>query len=190
MKSHSRNLSVLVTLMVLVVTTVSAHETCNNTKVTVRTLEPQTVLYTIHRGSYWKLGEVFGRLYGLATSKGLQPSGGGMSVHLNNARGLAAEHWLTEVRIDVPKSALSHAGTLGPVTDIKTVPKVKVAVAVKPAGEKTPDRNYKALYTWIYQNGYVAVDAPMQRVIGGSQTHDYTQMEVELLVPIMKPQEI
>jgi DNA gyrase inhibitor GyrI len=190
MNSHSRYLSILTLLIVLVAATAGAHETSASTKVTVRTLEPQTVLYTIHRGSYWTLGEAFGRLYGLAMSKDLQPTSETMSVHLNNPQGLAPAHWLTEVRIIVPKSALRHAGTLGSLTDIKTVPEVKVAVAVKPAGVKTPEKIGRDLYAWIYQHGYASIDAPMQRVIGGSKTHNYTQMEVEMLVPVAKPADI
>jgi len=191
MKSHTRNLSVLTALICCVILVpLRAKETGSRRKVTVRDLESQTILYTIHRGSYTGFGQAFARLFGLAGSKDLRPTVNVMTVHLNNPHQVAEAHWLTEIRVPVADSALSLAGSLGPMTDVKTVPGVKVAVATKPAGAASPAAIQKKLYQWIYQNGYAPIDAPMQRVISGGQTQDYTLMEVELMIPITKPENL
>lgn len=190
MRTHLRYRSILTVLLALLLVAAYATESTSLAKITVRDLEPHTILYTIHRGSYRGLGQAYGKLYGLAGAKGLRLTGEGLTVHLNNARKTPEAHLLTEVRLAVPESALNLAGTLGSMTDIKSVPAMQVAVAVKPAGTASPKQHIKTLYHWIYQNGYTVIDAPMQRVIKGAQTHDYTQMEVELLVPIAKPEDL
>jgi hypothetical protein len=42
------------------------------------------------------------------------------------------------------------------------------------------------VYQWALQNGYSPIEAPMQRVISDTQIHDYSQMEVEILVPVIR----
>ena len=60
MKSHTRNLSVLTALICCVILVpLRAKETGSRRKVTVRDLESQTILYTIHRGSYTGFGQAF-----------------------------------------------------------------------------------------------------------------------------------
>jgi DNA gyrase inhibitor GyrI len=154
--------------------------------VIVRTLPSQTVLYTVVRGSYDKLGGAFGRLYGLIGSTGIKPVDAAMSVHLNNPKTTASEHLLTEIRIPVDDTAMKLAGTLGAMTDVKTVPQMTVAVGLKPKGSADPSDEIQRVYRWVLQNGYCPVEGPMQKVISDSQTHDYSQMEVEILVPIIK----
>lgn len=190
MKSHSRNLSVFTTLVVLMTLSTNAQEIKSEKKITVHTLEPQTVLYTLHRGPHADLGQAFGELYGLAGSKNLHPLGPAVSVHLNNPQQVKATHWLTEIRIPVAKSALSLAGTLGPMTDVKTIPAIRVAVTVKPAGVDSPEQALRKLYRWIVLNGHVPVDAPRQRIVGDNQVHDYQQMTVEVMVPVAKVEDL
>ncbi|MFC1765122.1 GyrI-like domain-containing protein [Planctomycetota bacterium] len=193
MNTHMRNLSVLTMLVMVTTASANASELSSSAQVTVRDLEPQTVLYTIYRGSYQGIGQAYGKLYGLAGAKRLPLTGEGLTVHLNCPQNTTETHLLTEVRLSVPESALSLAGSLGPMTDVKSVPGVKVAVAVKPAGVGSPEgieKIVKTLYAWIYKNDYTVIDAPMQRVLSGTKTHDYTQMKVEYLIPIAKPDDI
>jgi effector-binding domain-containing protein len=163
-----------------------AAEKAADANVTTRTLEAQTVLYAVVRGPYNKLGEAFGSLYSLLGSKGIKPAGPSMSVSLNNPETTASEHWLTEIRIPVDDSAKKLAGTLGPMTDVKTVPDMKVAVTVKSKGVSDPVDIMRRLYTGMTQNGYMPTGGPMQKIISDSQNHDYSQMVVEIMVPVMK----
>ncbi len=191
MKTHLRYRSALTVLMgFIALSSAHAEERAPDHKITVRTLKPQTVLYTLHRGPYADLGQAFGKLYGLAGSKGLRPLGPAVSVHLNNPQQVRQAHWITEIRIPVADSALSLAGALGPMTDVKTVPGMKVAVTVKPAGIDSPELMLRKLYRWIYQSGYVHVDAPLQRIVTDNQAHDYKEMTVEVLVPIAKVEDL
>jgi DNA gyrase inhibitor GyrI len=155
-------------------------------QVTIQSLPSQTVLYTIVRGPYDKLGEAFGSLYGLMAAKGLKPTGPAMSVSLNNPQTTSSEHWLTEIRIPVDESAKELAGTLGPMTDVKTVAAMTVAVGVKPKGVSDPADVILQVYSWLIHNGYVPTSGPMQEVALDSGDHDYTQMVVEIMVPVMK----
>ncbi len=163
-----------------------AAEKVTDANVTVRTLGQQTVLYTIVRGPYDKLGEAYGSLYALLGSKGLKPTGPSTSVSLNNPQTAAREHWLTEIRIPVDDAAKKLAGTFGPMTDVKTVAEMQVAVGTKPKGVSDPAEIIRRVYAWLAQNGYMPTGGPMQKVVSDSQSHDYSQMVVEIMVPVMK----
>lgn len=163
-----------------------AAQTAANPDAVMRTLAPQTVLYTVVRGPYDKLGEAFGSLYALAGSKGIKPTGSASSVSLNNPETTSREHRLTEIRIPVDAEATKLAGTLGPMTDVKTVPATTVAVGVKPKGTSDPAQAMRCVYTWLAQKGYMPTGGPIQKVVSDTQTHDYREMVVEIMVPVMK----
>jgi len=154
--------------------------------VTIRKLGSQTVLYTIYRGSYDKIGPAVGKLYGLAGKNRIIPRGSASYVYLNNPRRVSSEHWLTEIRIPVGKDALKLAGTLGEMTDVKQLPAMQVAVAVKPEGQADPAPVYDSLYSWIYKQGYMVVDSACEVFLSGAMTGNYAQMKSEIMVPIRK----
>ena len=153
--------------------------------VAVRHVGPQTVLYTIYRGHYKDIGKAIDRLYELALEKGMHPFGPILTAYLNNAASVSSEHWLIEIRIPVDASALEFTGTLGDMTDVKNIPAMKVAVAVKPKGQTNPEPVIHSLYSWINQRGYVAVDRMWQSIIS-NETGDYTKMKTEFMIPISK----
>jgi len=155
-------------------------------EITVRKLQPQTVLYTIYRGSYDKIGEAIGNLFALAGQKGVYPRGSMCCVYLNNPQYVSSEHWLTEIRIPVGEEALKHAGTLGAMTDVKTIPAMDVAVAVKPKGMADAGPIYEAFRLWMHKEGYVGVEGPIEVFLSNSQTGTYAQMESEIMWPVKK----
>jgi len=155
----------------------------------IRKAEKQVVLYTIYRGSYDKAGAAIGKLFALAGPKGITPQGPISFVYLNNPQYVSPQHWLTEIRIPVDKETLKHAGTLGEMTDVKALPAVEVAVAVKPEGQADPSPIYERLYTWIYKTGYVHIEDPKERFLTGASTGDYARMKSEIMVPVMKVSE-
>src|SRR4030042_6421094 len=94
----------LLLLVVLVSTatlTVSiwADQVADKSGVTIRQVKPQTVLYTIYRGDYEKVGQAIGSLYALAIQNKIWPSGSLHFAYLNNPKHVSSEHWLTEIRI-------------------------------------------------------------------------------------------
>jgi DNA gyrase inhibitor GyrI len=120
---------------------------------TIRKLEPQVVLYTIYRGSYDQLGKATGNLYALAGKKRISPRGGACYVYLNNPQNVSSQHRLTEIRIPVDASALKLSGTLGEITDVKELPAMKVAVAIKPKDQADSASIYDSLYPLDYKAG-------------------------------------
>ena len=186
MKCHQQIIVLAWMMLCLCSRALCAQQTPDPDQVSIRTVPSQTVIYAVVRGSYDKLGETFGRLYGLIGSSGLKPVDTAVSVHLNNPKTTAKEHWLTEIRIPVDDTAIKLAGTLGPMTDVKTVPQMSVAVGLKHKGSADPGDVIHRVYQWALQNGYSPSEAPMQRVISDTQTHDYSQMEVEILVPVIR----
>jgi len=152
----------------------------------IRTVAAQTVLYTIVRGHYQKTGQAVGGLYALAGQKNLRPMGQPTYIYLNNPNRVSSEHWLTEIRIPVGDDALKLAGTLGDMTDVKQVPSVTVAVAVKPEGMPDPAAIYGEIYTWAYKNGYRVVDSPSEVFLTNAAGGDYAQMKSEIMMPVEK----
>lgn len=182
-------LLLVVGLAVVSAAAISTKSGTSKSAISIRKAEKQVVLYTIHRGSYDKVGAAIGKLFALAGRKGITPQGPISFVYLNNPRYVSPQHWLTEIRVPVGKETLKHAGTLGEMTDIKAVPAVELAVAVKPEGQADPGPIYERLYTWIYKAGYMHIEDPRERFLTGASTGDYARMKSEIMVPVMKVSE-
>ena len=173
-------------LMAVCAGAISTKSTSDKTSVVIRNVDKQVVLYTIYRGSYDRTGMAIGKLFALAGRKRISPRGPMSYVYLNNPEHVSKEHWLTEIRIPVGEEALKLAGTLGEMTDVKALPALELAVAVKPKGQSDPRPIYDRLYAWIYKKGYVAAEDPMETFLTDEKGGDYAQMKTELMVPVKK----
>ena len=157
---------------------------------TTRQLEEQVVLYTIHRGGLDNISSVVMNLFGLATEKGVFPDGPVTFAYLNDFTRTSSEHWLIEIRLPVDKSALKLAGTLGKMTDIKTLSSVKVAVAVKPEGVADPLPVYERLYNWMHKQRYTPTSGPQETFLTNAESGDYSRMKTEIMVPLWGPSSV
>ncbi len=185
LKTLSLLLAILI-LVVIVTAGISAEQTTNKSDITTRQLESETVLYTIHRGSYEKLGKTIGSLYAQAVKSKIWPRGQLYCVYLNNPEYVSSEHYLIEIRIPVDKEASNLTGTLGEMTDVKTLPALEVAVVIKPAGQADPDSIYVNLYKWILKEGYVVIESPCEKFLSDAMSGNYAQMKSEIMIPIKK----
>ena len=181
-------LFLLVVLVSTSTVTVSiwADQAADKSGVTIRQVKPQTVLYTIYRGDYDKVGQAIGSLYALAVQKKIWPSGSLHFAYLNNPKHVSSEHWLTEIRIPVREEALKHAGTLGEMTDVKKLPAMTVAVATKPAGLADSEPIHVRLDTWIFKQGYAGIGGPCEKFLANAATGDYARMTSEIMIPVTK----
>ncbi|MCK4888224.1 MAG: GyrI-like domain-containing protein [Planctomycetes bacterium] len=188
MKKTSIWLVALIVICLAAASTVaiSAKSATQESDIFIRKAKEEVVLYTIHRGSYDKIGPVIGNLYALAGKKGISPRGSVYYVYLNNPNQLSSQHWLTEVRIPVSKDALKAAGTLGEMTDIKTLSATDVAVAVKPQGQADPSGIYNKLYAWISKEGYITTDSAREVFLTNVMSGNYAMMKTEIIIPIQK----
>ncbi len=152
--------------------------------VTIRKAPKEVVLYTIHRGPYDKVGPAIGNLFALAGQKGIIPRGAPYHVYLNNPQRVSSQHYLTEIRIPVGQEALKLTGSLGPMTDVKSLPATDFAVAVKPEGLADPSPIYNSLYKWILQEGYIVVSSPRELFLTNAMSADYTRMKTEIMIPV------
>jgi effector-binding domain-containing protein len=103
---------------------------------------------------------------------------------LNNPLLISPEHWLIEIRIPVDVDSLKYAGTLGQMTDVKLLPAMTVAVAVKPEGQNDPEPAIRSLYAWIDQHGYRIAGGLWQTVFCDA-SRDYAQMRTEFMIPVV-----
>jgi hypothetical protein len=152
-------------------------------KISIRKVGDRTVLYTLYRGPYEKIGSSIGQLYATAGKSGIAPRGNLTLVYLNNAGYTSPEHYLTEIRIPVDKDALKLAGTLGPMTDVKNLRAVEMAVLDKAAGDMDYPGIYARLYTWIGKNGHYPVDSAEESFFGAA-SQDVEKMKSEVSVPV------
>jgi len=72
------------------------------------------------------------------------------------------------------------------MTDVKTAAAMTVAVGVKPKGVSDPTDVILRVYSWLIHNGYVPAGGPMQKVVSGAQSHDYSDMVVDIMIPVTK----
>ena len=181
-------LVLLVALASIAIVTISirGEQAAEKSEIIIRQVKPQTVLYTIYRGDYDKVGQAIGRLYALAVQNKLWPSGSLHFAYLNNPEHVSREHWLTEIRIPVREVALKLAGTLGEMTDVKKLPAMTVAVATKPAGQAEPAPLYTSLGAWILKHGYIVDGGPREKFLSNAKMGDYAQMKSEIMIPITK----
>lgn len=163
-----------------------AGQSTDKSEITIRQVKPQTVLYTIYRGSYEDVGQTIGSLYALAVQKKIWPSGPIHFAYLNNPQRVSSEHWLTEIRIPVREEALKLAGTLGEMTDIKKLPAMTMAVATKPTGQADSESIHVSLDAWIFKQGYIANGGPCEKFLTNARTGDYARMTSEIMVPVTK----
>ena len=163
----------------------AAKESAGKEVVVIRQMKEQVVLYTIHRGSYDQIGPSVGGLFALAGQKGLMPPRGPVTyAYLNNPTLVSSEHWLTEIRIPVDEKALKAAGTLGEMTDVKKLPAMEVAVAVKPEGQADPAGIYQRLFAWMQEHNYVNVDGFSEVFLTNAMSGDCARMRSEIMVPV------
>jgi effector-binding domain-containing protein len=165
---------------------ISAEQSADKSDITIRQLEPQTVLYTVYRGEYGKIGKAIGDLYALAMKNKILPRGSLYCVYLNNPQYVSGEHYLVEVRVPVAEDALKLAGTLGEMTDVKTIKAMEVAVTKKSPGQTDHALVYNSLYLWIAKNGYIATDNACEIFTSDAWAMDYAQMKSEIMIPVKK----
>ena len=180
-------LTMIICLTTVYVVEIIAKSPSEKTGISIRKIDKQVVLYTIYRGNYNKIGLAIGNLYALAGKNQISPRGALYYVYLNNPNHISSQHWLTETRIPVSKDALKAMGTLGEMTDVKALPAIDVAVAVKPKGQADPGNIYNRLDTWILKHNYIPTDSPREVFLTNAMAGDYTQMETEIMLPIRKP---
>ena len=118
--------------------------------------------------------------------KGIFPRGRLSCVYLNNPGYVSSEHLLTEIRIPVSEDALKHAGTLGEMTDVKSLPAMEVAVAKKPSGVTDLVPVYNDFYDWLAKQNYVATENASEKFPINSMWVDYAQIKSEIIIPVRK----
>jgi effector-binding domain-containing protein len=182
--------SVLMLLLVVIVAAVTvelfAEQSSGESDFSIKKSEAQTVLYTVYRGPYENIGKPIGEFYGLAMRKNIMPRGPIAMVYLNNPQNTSREHLLVEIRIPVDPNALQQAGTLGPMTDIKTLKATEYAVMKKQLGQTDYEAFYRALYERIAKEGYHRTDNAIEVFTETGMGGDYSQMKSEIMVPVAK----
>ena len=157
----------------------------NHAQISVREIPQQTVLYTIYRGRYYKIGSAINQLYALAKEKGISTCGLASTCLLNSPIIETRNHQLIEIQIPVEDIAIEQSGMLGTMTDIKRVPAMRVAVAIKPEGYDDPTSILMDMFTWIDKEGYVVKGRMRQTILNGCKGH-YKNLRTEFLIPIDK----
>lgn len=72
-------------------------------KVRVKTTRPQLVAYTIHKGPYSQLGEVFKKVAAWAHENGYEVNGSPRTIYYNEAGSVPDEELITEIQIPIKR---------------------------------------------------------------------------------------
>lgn len=153
------------------------------TNVFIREIPQQTVLYTIYRGDYFKISDAIKELYALVNSKGIKLCGQVSTCCLNSPVSTDNSHMLIEIQIPVENVAIELAGTLGAMTDIKILPPMKVAVAIKPEGCNDPTSIINGLFSWVNKKGYIVIGRMHQTIMDGGKG-SYHKLRTEFVLPV------
>jgi hypothetical protein len=90
---------------------------------------------------------------------------------------------LVEIQIPVENTAIEKKGTLGAMTDIKILPPMKVAVAVKPEGCNDPTSIINDLFSWVNKKDYVVIGRMRQTIMDGGRG-SYHKLRTEFILPV------
>jgi hypothetical protein len=153
------------------------------TNVFIREIPQQTVLYTVYRGDYYMMGDAINELYALANSRGIKPCGEVSTCCLNSPIVTDSSQMLVEIQIPVENTAIEKKGTLGAMTDIKILPPMKVAVAVKPEGCNDPTSIINDLFSWVNKKDYVVIGRMRQTIMDGGRG-SYHKLRTEFILPV------
>ncbi len=74
-------------------------------EVRTKTTKPQLVAYTVHRGSYSQLGEIFKKVAKWAHENGYEAAGPLMSIYYSEAGSVPEDELITDVQIPIKKKA-------------------------------------------------------------------------------------
>ncbi|MHC4951986.1 MAG: GyrI-like domain-containing protein [Planctomycetota bacterium] len=179
-----KTLLLLTVVIVCGAAAITIHAQEDTGGITLKTVESKTVLYTVIRGHYAQMGRHIEKLYALAIKKGIKPVGDLRTVYLNNPTQVDNHHWLYEIQIPVDKEALSLAGTLGEMTDVKQLPAMKAATIKRQNIMADPTELYEQLFDWISAQRLIPIDDPIEAYLKSNQVIDYSKMQSEIMVPI------
>ncbi len=183
-----RNIFVLTLAVMVAIVAVELFAGQNDTgsDFIIKKSDAQTVLYTVYRGPYESIGSTIGELYGLAARKNITPAGPIALVYLNNPQNTSKEHNLVEIRIPVDPNALQQSGSLGPMTDVKTLKATEYAVMKRQFGDMDYEAFYQTLYARIAKEGYHRTDNAIEVFTEAGMGGNYSQMKTETMVPVAK----
>ena len=155
----------------------------DKTDITIREIPQQTVLYTVCRGDCYKINDAIKELYALAKSRQISPCGPVSTCSLSNSMLEKSDHDLVEIQIPVEEAAIEKAGTFDNLTDVKVIPAMKAAVAIKPGGYYNTNDIITNLLAWISRKGYV-VRGRMREILLRGGDEKYRLLKSEFLIPI------
>jgi len=127
--------------------------------VIIKSTNPVTVAFLPMRGPYTQVEAAFGRLYAWIGQKGYQPAGPPSGIYFNDPAQVPGDQLMWELRSplagDVPASDPDDQGV-----GVKKLAAARVASAIHQGTYESITNTYRALATWITQNGYDIADAP------------------------------
>ncbi|MHC4130522.1 MAG: hypothetical protein ACYSSP_01050 [Planctomycetota bacterium] len=178
--------SILIIAIVMCLVACAAKEESSKDEIKLKKYKKQIVLYTICRGDNKKAGRAARDLYFLAEEKAIIILGTPTYVYLNDHMEVPSEHQLTEIRIEVRKESIEHAGKLGEWIDIKEVPTYDAAAAIKMQGVADPGPIYDKLNQWIIEKGYIPFGPPTENILIGATNAKYEKIKSEIAIPVKK----
>lgn len=164
--------------------------------ITVRDLDEETVLYTIHEGTYESAIDSIERLQQIRDENGWSSSGDfGYFLYLNDPEPGREEDRLIEIRLPVEPAALAAADAIQSeasanglgTTGVKQVWPARVASVPKRAGVSDPTPLWDDVYAYAESVGLDSSLGPIERFDGISgipATCAYNELETELMVGI------
>jgi effector-binding domain-containing protein len=69
---------------------------------------------------------------------------------------------------------------------VKILPAMKIAAAIKPEGQDSPDTTICSLYSWIKKHGY-RIAGNMWQSILCDKPGNYAQTKTEFIIPVESP---
>ena len=154
----------------------------NNIKVRTLRTEPLKVGYSSHKGPYNNVANAIESLLTIVRQEGYKPVGLPSGVFFNNPAEVPAEELSWEVRVPIKMEEPVALGFL----KTKEIEAMEMVSTVHQGPYYKIGETYKALYSWVSQNGFEAIGPPQEIYLSDAEEVPMDELLTEIRIPVYK----
>jgi AraC family transcriptional regulator len=154
-------------------------------EVTVKKTEPKTVAFVSGKGSFKKIGQTIGKLYGMIQERGYTLAGSPLGVYYSDPQQVPEEELLWEIQWPL-------GGEVAPVAadergfGVKSVGAYEAASTVHKGPYDSLSKVYGDMVGWIMANGYEISGPPEEVYMNDPGTTPEEELLTEVRFPVKK----
>jgi effector-binding domain-containing protein len=153
--------------------------------VTVKKTEPRTVAFLSEKGSFQKIGQTIGKLFGLIQERGYAVAGAPIGVYFNDPKEVPEEELLWEIQFPVgDEMAAGESDESG--LGVKRLEAYDVASNMHKGPYEGLGKVYEDMVVWMLENGYEIAGPPEEVYLNDPNVTPRDEILTEVRFPVKK----